>query len=270
MTRTRIVLVAALIVLCVAVVAVVTGRDGVAHEASSELSASQRPLPTVPDSVDGFDDPTTDRVGRKVIIPRNPAGQPQPQHDPGQRMECDGEAVDSPQGMQIQRSFEMPILTSTTDGPSRVDGTNLLGYRRSPQGAAIAGWNFVARLYAGGEASRQAIAALTILTDDERRGLSRAPSPSPPDPAGDRFRHLFLAPEAFRILTCDADLVAVEWALHTEQNSATTATAGRWVGLRLNLLWREGDWRVQLAREYANTGSGQRYSSLEGWTKWSW
>ncbi|WP_107661069.1 hypothetical protein [Nocardia suismassiliense] len=270
MTRARIAVATVLTVLCAIVVVLFANRDDNPRESGTAAPRPTRTAPGGPSSAGGFDDPTTDRLGRKIIIPRNAAGQPQPQRDPGPRVECGGGAVDSPQGMQIQRSFEMPILTSATDGPTRIEGTNLLGYRRSPQGAAIAGFNFLSRTYAAGEPSRAAIAALTILTEDEQRDLAQASAPVEADPAGDRFRRLFLAPEAFRILTCDADLVAVEWALRAETTPATTTAAGQWVGLRLNLLWRHGDWRVQLARELASTGAGQRDSSLEGWTKWSW
>jgi len=242
-------------------VVLASGSDHNDLPRSSQPTTSTTPVTEPTPSVGG--DPTSDRLGRKVVIPSHPAGQPLAQREPEPRTECRGGAVTSPGGMQIQRSYGMPILVSSTDGPARVEGAALVGYRRSPQGAALAAWNFIARVYAGGTPGREALAKLAVLSDADRARLTQAPESNPPTEP-DKFRIRFAAPDQFRVLSCDNEFAAVELALPLD-----TAGDRTWAGVRLNMLWRDGDWKVQTALSPDSIGGGQKYTSLEGWTPWA-
>lgn len=275
MSRARITLLAiALIAVIVAVVVALTHHTpsdagGDHADASQDSSATARP--TAGNGATGFADPTTDIFGRKVAVPNNPAGQTLPQHEPGQRVECaGGQTITSPEQVTIETSFLMPILVTSTDGPARLDNTVLSGYRHSPQGAALAGWNFLARTYAGGAPAAAALESSTALDDSDRASLRNNPTPTA-DPKADPFRKAIAAPDAFRILTCDQDFAAVEWAIRLGASDTTTPLpdGGRWIGARLNLLWRDNDWKVQIVSDANALASGQRYTSLDGWTRWA-
>ncbi|WP_043738445.1 hypothetical protein [Nocardia asiatica] len=264
-------LLACSIALVVAVVTVlVIGR----HDSSTDTSPAPITVEAAPTSADpptgsGFADPTSDRYGRKVAIPNNPAGQPLPQREPAPgRIECGpGGAVTSPEQVMIQHSYGMPVLVSPTDGPTRLERTVLTGYRHSPQGAVLAGWNWISRSYVGGAPARDTFTALTMLSADDRDRIAQAPLAMPSN--AEKFRAAVVAPDAFRVLSCDAEFVAAEWALRLEvDDSGTPTTTPRWIGMRLNLLWREGTWKVQPSKE-TSLGSGHRYNSLEGWTRWT-
>ncbi|WP_194838478.1 hypothetical protein [Nocardia sp. XZ_19_369] len=236
------------------------------HPAPS-TTPSSAPAPATPPTGAGFADPTTDRLGRKITIPNNPAGQILAQREPGPRTECGpGQAVSSPESVMIQRSYGMPILMSATDGPTRLDNTTLLGYRRSPQGAALAGWNAIARTFAAEPAVViEALGKLAILAPEKQAALTG--QPTHPTPEADRYRRLFAAPDAFRILSCDDTFAAVELAVQIPPEPASKP-ARQWAGIRVNLVWR-GDWLVQTSQDPRSLGSGQKYPNLEGWTPWA-
>ncbi|WP_194829284.1 hypothetical protein [Nocardia sp. XZ_19_231] len=274
MTRTRTLIlgiVTATVLIALATTLVVLRPQGKPTDVPASVAAATTTASASGET--GFDDPVTDQLGRKVLMPRNPAGVVQPQRDPsGVRSECAPAApITSPEGVQIQRSFNFSILTSATDGPARLDGLTPRGYRRSPQGAALAGWNFAARLMAGGAPQHEALDKVAVLTPSERTQLDALSATSAPtsDKAA-KYLQMMLAPEAFRVLSCDQDFVAVEWALRADADAAGRPTTEKWVGHRLNLLWRNGDWSAQMIREHQSIGSGKRYASLEGWTTWTW
>ncbi|MEU7631876.1 hypothetical protein AB0C34_18080 [Nocardia sp. NPDC049220] len=273
--RTRILLTAFLMAVVIGVVAafiVSRGSGGDAANsgpASTPSAVGSAPTDSAPTGT-GFSDPISDRYGRKVAVPNNPAGQPLPQHDPAaRRVECgSGAAVSSPEQVMIQRSYGMPILMSQTDGPTHLEGTVLTGYRHSLQGAVLAGWNWVARSYVGGVPTRETITQLTILPAADRSRIAQAPLSMPN--GADRFRAVVVAPDAFRVLSCDSEFVAAEWALRLDIDGTGAATSSpRWVGIRLNLLWRDGDWKVQTSSQPITVGPGQRYTSIDGWTRWT-
>lgn len=266
--RTRVLLATAAVV---AIAAGVGIAYGLGHNVDDTKTSTAAPTTTAStetsEATPGFGDPITDLFGRKVMVPNNPAGSPLTQREPGTRTECAATApVSSPESVMIQRSFEMPILASATDGPARLDGTVLAGYRHSPQGAALAGWNWVARVTAGGAPAHDTAAAMTALSDAERATLA-TPSAKP---GAAQWRNATSAPDAFRVSSCDSDFVAIEFAGRQPADQKAKASQTSWVGLRLNLLWRDGDWKVQTLSDPQLLGSGQHYSALDvGWTRWA-
>ncbi|MGV9836465.1 hypothetical protein ACWDUL_20080 [Nocardia niigatensis] len=264
--KLRLILVAAILATGLTVILIARHTT---HRSDGTESASPTPAPStsvaaqINTGATGFADPVTDHEGRKVMIPLNPVGQPLPQHDPNPgRIECAASApVTSPEEVMIQRAFDLPLLMSGSDGPSRIDDLVPRGYRRSPQGAALAAWNWVSRSYVGGAVTVQTALKLTALTDAERAQIGPQPTTT------DTYHPEFLAPDAFRVLSCDDQYVAVELAIRID----TDGTRGGpwWVGSRVNVLWRDGDWSIQLNKEPQSLGSGQQYTALDGWTRWA-
>lgn len=265
--RTRVLLATAAVVAIAAGVGIAYGLGHNTGDTNSATAPTTVAVPETGEATPGFGDPITDVFGRKVMVPNNPAGSPLTQRDPATRTECAATApVSSPESVMIQRSFEMPILASATDGPARLDGTVLAGYRHSPQGAALAGWNWIARFAAGGAPAHDTVAAMTTLSDAERATL---PTPAA-NPKAAQWRTMTSAPDAFRVASCDSDFVALEYAGRQPADPNVKGSSPSWLGLRLNLLWRDGDWRVQYLPDLKLLGSGQRYTALDaGWTRWA-
>lgn len=225
---------------------------------------------TAPESVPGatgFGTPTTDFIGRRVMIPNNPAGEVLDQDVPGDRGGCDpARPVVSPSGVMIQRTFDVSNLFSTSDGPTRVDGNLAVGYRQSPQGAVLAAWNIYKRMTVGGDVSESVIFNQVVLTDKQRNDVAALGPLGGPgiDPAALKFD---LAAEAFRVLSCDQDFVSIEYAVIQPGDEKGLFPERRWLGYRLAVVWRDGDWKLL---PDATGMSPAPYTSLgEGWTTWA-
>lgn len=257
--------VSALLVL-VAAVFVVTASD----EDDAPVEQAAPATPTQPaESLEnnggtGFGPPSSDLLGRKVMIPNNPAGQALPQQDPGPRAGCDAtDDLVSPTGMMIQLTFSTPNLFSTSDGPSRINGVLAEGYSRTPQGAALAAYNIWQRANLGGDVAltvikNQGVTDPATLRSVEDKGIAGSDWS-----AEDRSK--VPAAEAFRILSCDDDFVVTEFATRIFGDETGRFTEPRWATFRFNMAWSDGDWKMQLLKGAA---SASKVDSLAGWTQW--
>lgn len=213
----------------------------------------------------GFADPATDALGRKVSVPNNPAGQPLPQRDPGPRIECNPAQLPTPQGgMSIQRNFDMAMLYSETDGPVRLNGDIPVGYSHSPQGAVLAAWNIWRHTLVGGDVTKQVLLTQTVHDDVLQKTLETETLPGSNRSAEQKRRTV--VPDGFRLLSCDNDFVVVEYAQRQVADENGRLPAPRWMGLQMTMLWRDGDWKMQLTDE--STKAGQIHPTLDGFTTW--
>lgn len=213
----------------------------------------------------GFADPATDTFGRKIYVPNNPAGQSLPQRDPGARVECDpGQLPTTQGGMTIQRNFDMVMLYSETDGPTRVDGDLARGYSHSPQGAALAAWNIWHRMREGGDVTKQVLLEQTVHDAALQKELET--NPVPPGLRTVEQKRSMVAPDGFRILSCDDDFVVLEYAVRQIADENGALAAPRWVGMQWSMLWRDGDWKMQTADDSGK--SGAVHTTLDGFTTW--
>lgn len=264
------ILVVALVGAIVFIIPNMRNNDTTADTAAPSPSTAS-PAPGASDSEpntgeQGFGIPDSDLSGRTVMIPNNPAGQPLPQRDPsGPRTECtkDGKPVTSPESMMIQRNFGRSTLYSETDGPSRFDGLVLAGYTPTPQGAALAAANFIARMTAGGPVAAEVISKLTTLGDavpeDLRAGVADEPVKTDTDP--------LRASIAFKILSCTDSFAVVELAMIRDvDDHGNLLQSPTYTGFRYNMVWGEGTWKVRGNTSRAAFGP---YSSLDGFTRWT-
>ena len=254
----------ALIVLVAAVfVATSPGDDAAVEQAAPATPAPVESLEN--NGSTGFGPPSSDLLGRKVMIPNNPAGQALLQQDPGPRAGCDDiDNLVSPAGMMIQHTFGTPNLFSTSDGPRRVDGVLAEGYSRTPQGAALAAYNIWQRANLGGDVAltvikNQGVTDPATLQSVEDKGIANSDWSA-------EDRRKVPAAEAFRILSCDDDFVVTEFATRIFGDETGRFTEPRWVTFRFNMAWSDGDWKMQLLKGAA---SASKVDSLAGWTQWA-
>ncbi|MET3642744.1 hypothetical protein ABIC73_004347 [Prescottella equi] len=256
----------AVVIAIAAIFVVVTGKDddtstGAAPAAPSSTAA--QPMENTGDN--GFGNPTADMLGRKVMHPNNPAGQALAQTAPGPRTECDpGAPVTSPTGVMIQTTFDTPNLFSTSDGPTKVDGLIARGYSHSPQGASLAAYNIWQRFQLGGDVAaavleNQAVADPEVMKRFEAEGMAETR-------ASAETRKVTPAPSAFRVLSCDPDFVVTEYATRYFGDENGPFPTERWATFRFNMVWQDGDWKMQFLKGAA---SASVIDDLTGWTAWA-
>lgn len=214
----------------------------------------------------GFGTPVVDILGRKVTVPNNPIGQPLPQSPPEPRVECTptNTPVTSPSGVQIQQTASLPLLVSTSDGPAEMSGNVPTGYTQTPQGAALAGWNWVATTYGPGPVAKDAYELLTVHTEELDRGASTEAWDSPGQDAATGFP----APVAFRIGSCTSDFASVEFAIEVPiDDNGQRRTTPVYTVLRTSMFYDGGTWRSRLDKRSVATDTG--ITDISSFTPWS-
>ena len=214
----------------------------------------------------GFGVPVVDILGRKVTVPNNPIGQPLPQTNPPQRIECTqtNTPVTSPSGVQIQQTASLPLLVSTTDGPAAVTGNVPTGYTQTPQGAALAGWNWVASTYGPGPVAKDAYELLTVHTDELDRKASTETWDSPGQDAGTGYP----APVAFRIASCTADFTSVEYAIEIPiDDNGQRRNTPVYTVLRTSMFYDGSTWKSRL--DQRSVAADTNVTDISSFTRWS-
>ena len=214
----------------------------------------------------GFGTPVVDILGRKVTVPNNPIGQPLPQSPPEPRIECTptNTPVTSPTGVQIQQTTAVPMLVSTTDGPDAISGNVLTGYSRSPQGAALAGWNWLAAVYGPGPVAKDAYEQLTVQTAELDTIAADEQWDSPASSAASSLP----APVAFHVISCTDDFASVEYALEVpvDENGRRRTTPVYSV-LRTSM-FHDGDrWKARL--DSRSVSGNTEITDISSFTRWS-
>ncbi len=243
--------------------------DAATDTADPSTTSAPLPAPSAPGTVDngstGFGTPVADVLGRKVTVPNNPVGAPLPQEPAGDRSGCDTAGpVSSPTGVQIQQTVGLPTLVSTSDGPTRIDGNILTGYSRTPQGAALAGWNWIGRAYGPGPVAKDAYDKLTVATPELQSQLAGESWTG----NGSSAAASLPAPEAFRIISCTDDFASVEYAIGIPvDDNGQRRTTPVWQVLRASLFHNSGEWRARL--DNLSVSATPDVTSIAGFTPWT-
>lgn len=270
--RTRKVLIGLAVVVVAAVGAVFFVIPNLREEDSPTGASPSSTQPSTPapggsgsNGRDGFGTPVVDILGRKVTVPNNPAGQPIAQTEPGERIGCtpNGAPVSSPAGVQIQQTTAVPMLVSTTDGPTAVSGNVLTGYSRSPQGAALAGWNWISALYGPGRVAKDAYTQLTVATAELDKLAEGQSWDTPPSSAASALP----APVAFRIISCTDDFASIEYAIEVPvDDNGVRRTTPLYSVLRAGMFY-DGTWKGRLdSRSVSGSTDITDISSFTRWT----
>lgn len=213
----------------------------------------------------GFGNPVTDLLGRKVLTPKNGAGETLPQQHNSAREQCPGpDGAQSPTGVVIENTWGVQSLLSTSDGPREVRRRILVGYEQSYQGAVLAAWNYIAAMKVGGDSIPQIMSAYGLLDPETRTKLESATGFEEQSAV---YKAGVLAPEAFRIVSCDPEYVAMELALPVLDSNSPNVAARTWAAKSMTMVWSDGDWKVQ--SDKASSGRLEPVSKLDEWTRWA-
>lgn len=229
------------------------GRDGDTGSAAPSATADPT-TPTTPGKT-GFGPSIADSLGREIAVPLDEQGQILPQTPPGERAPfAPGAAVPAPDGMMWQRIGATVAPFSTSDGPTRIDGRLAYGFARTPQGAALAGWQIMARMLRGVDDVREAYARQVVADPGRAETALRAVDQAPPEQS--RTGKALIFPQAFSVTDYRDDFAVVRYAVPN--------AGGVWSIEQRSLIWQEQQWKL---RDTTNPPA-QRVSTLAGLTRW--
>ncbi|MEU1950816.1 hypothetical protein [Nocardia rhamnosiphila] len=180
--------------------------------------------------------PTTDLFGNRLEVPARSAGVVVAQ-TPAARPDPAGTdyLIAAPTGLRWQRIWggaAVPI--SSSDGPTQITDGIATGFSRTPQGAALAAADALARALAAPEETWQQVVADRFYGGGQplldRFARSRASTP-------EAARYVTV-PDGVRIRTgYQPDLAVVEFALEGRDGYSVST----WP-----MVWIDGDWRVRI------------------------
>jgi len=240
-------LIAALIVVALIIVG---GLAALAVQHTSthrEAANAPRAVPAVGgnnSTATGFAVPVTDVFGRRVDVPRNPAGQPLPQ-TAAQHTAADPGWLTAPPVLPAQGGWQRvagaSVPFSSSDGPTTIGDGVASGWAHTPQGAALAA------VYAGYELNARPgdRAVHTHLIENPPGALSAFDTDKAagriPNLLPDTVTRYLTAPDAFRIDSYADDMTVVEIATRATDEDGTPA----WTATQIVMVWDRGDWRLQ-------------------------
>ncbi|WP_327119013.1 hypothetical protein OHB12_12170 [Nocardia sp. NBC_01730] len=224
----------------------------------STIAPTERTFPDLPPTTAPLP-PTTDLFGNRLEVPHDESGVALPQ-DPSTRPEPTRPdyLITPPAWMQWQRGWGGAALpVSGSDGPARIHYGIATGFAHTPQGAALAAADALARALAAPEGVWQEAVRERYygggqaLLDRFSRSRKRT---------RDAARYV-VVPDGVRIQPgYRDDLAVVQFAAH--DNIGYTISA--WP-----MAWIDGDWRVRVPDNVEILwGPGASTSSLAGFGVW--
>ncbi|WP_406231126.1 hypothetical protein [Nocardia sp. NBC_01009] len=263
---------AVLAVLIAVVVTVGAVRNNAAEgdQVSKTGTTSERVPVRNPNGSAGFGQSDVDVFGRRVDVPDNLAGVALEQNPTAQQQSGGpGWLTAAPQpatGEGVwQRVFGGPVVRfSTSDGPARIEGKAAVGFAHTPQGAALAAEQIYWRTNANPR-DRDMLVRLVQVTPHYLADYDRLVAEGKvSDRLPEKLRPLLFASDAFRIESYAEETALIQFARKARETVDGQPT---WVGMRLAVVWRDGDWKLT-----AVSGEQQvqidSLRSIEGWTQW--
>lgn len=242
-------LVAVIVLVVIIVTAVI--RSGGEQPGSDPTSAPEaEPTTSAPNNTDqdgtAQGSVSADAFGRRVVTPANERGNPLTHQVHGSDELCSNqEQVRTPEGLEIQRTYNVMTVWSTSDGPSDNSSAVPEGYSRTPAGAALAAWNLSTLVNAGGDVATDVLADYMGMSDQDGQEFRRIVEEEGGSQALDQRQGSedLLVPDGHRILSCADDLVIVELAKPLGAD-ASGPTDTYWQVLRIPMTWQDGHWEI--------------------------
>ncbi len=243
---------AVVLIVAVAVVVVVGGRlggDGAGRQVPGEPVTTAAPGPG---HVPGV---SSDVWGRKVTTPEGDIADPL-----GEASASDDLCEIQPE-VTIQTTYGAQTLWSAHSGPSAITRAVPTGYSRDATGAALAGWNLRAAMFAGGEVSREAMKNYLLFGAQQEEMARLADSETY---VRDEGMLGLLAPDGVRVVTCKDDFMVIEMAHRLYGDESGRLDGEQWDTMRFTMAW-DGGWKLDVP---AMAQGGQIITDLDGWTLW--
>ncbi|MGB7363137.1 MAG: hypothetical protein WA931_08885 [Rhodococcus sp. (in: high G+C Gram-positive bacteria)] len=249
------------IVLVVVLVTIVLVRSGDSGDtppaAAPPVTAAPSSVPATPGVEGGFRPSIADPFGREITVPVDEQGQVLPQTDAGDRPAFVKDVpVPAPAGIMWQRIGATVAPFSTSDGPTRIDGRLAYGFTRTPQGAALAGWQIAARTLRSGADVRQVYERQVVA--DPGVAESKLAQLAAAGQSDFQLGRAWVFPQAFKVTAFSDSFAVVQYA-------TPIPGTGQWDVQQSSLTWTADGWKVRLSAVEVQLG---RISTLNGWTRW--
>jgi hypothetical protein len=231
--------------------------DTAATPTSTESDATA-PSRTSEPATPSTEPPTTDLFGNRLEVPAPSAGAVVAQTPAGRSDPAGTDYLTAaPAGLRWQRIWDgaaAPI--SSSDGPTQITDGIATGFSQTPQGAALAAADALARALAAPEETWQQVVRHRFYGGGQplldRFARSRADTP-------EAARYVTV-PDGVRIRPgYQADLAVVEFALETRDGYAVST----WP-----MVWIDGDWKVRVDNIEALWDPATPVYTLTGFGTW--
>ncbi|MGY2116576.1 hypothetical protein ACW9HR_21950 [Nocardia gipuzkoensis] len=255
----------ALIIIGASIAFAVHRTDSDTDDTGSPVTATTSAPPAV--TGEGFQVPEIDVFGRRVDLPRNPAGQLREQTSPA-RSPGDPDWLTAPpaglaQAGGWQRVHGAVVPFSTSDGPTHVRDGIAASYAHTPQGAALAAAASINQV-AARPGDRALVAARMVLTPADHAAFNTGiASGKLPVQQPESVTRTLVASDAFRVESYSADLAVLRLAARAPGERSGVRS---WVTVTVPMVWHDGDWRIRGNGHQLPTAT---VTDLTGWTRWS-
>lgn len=209
--------------------------------------------------------------GVPIYIPKNPDGDIFTKKLASSEMDKCDPRVNSraPEDTRVEEIGDKYYLFTASDGPSKKKDGVLLGYSKTPAGAVTALYNAIVKVLpysddSSGEITMDESAeALFTISEERMKEFAASGEKLTDEDMKDGLyqKEEFGFPYYFHVLGCSADAVTIEFA------RAMSATSEPVVTSTSQLVWEDGDWKVNLDSKI--TGRLVDYDDVAGWTRWN-
>ncbi|WP_280335703.1 hypothetical protein [Nocardia wallacei] len=207
------------------------------HDTAIPAATSTAAPPTIATTPSGpMLPPTVDLFGNWLDIPADPAGQPLPQ-DPAARPDPGRPdyLTAPPAGLAWQRGWDgAAIPVSRSDGPAQIIAGIATGFAHTPQGAALAALDAIARASAAPEGIWQTVVGQRFLGGGHTL-LDRFARSHRTTPHAGRY---LTVPDGVRVLPgYQPDFAVVQIAVRARDG---------WTYSTWPMAYTDGDWRIRV------------------------
>lgn len=237
------------VVLVAAVVFLVTrgGSDKSAGDAGQSTSTAAGGAQASV-SASGGAGVTSDFWGRRVVLPANPDGDVIPQKPVDTADACNPVNYSRvPDDLTAQRTHKISTLWSSTDGPTGFTDGVPSGYSHTPQGAALAGWNYYMMIAAGGKRAYTVYHDFGGLSDSDREEMESIDDKPTETTTQDRSK--MVTPEAVKYLSCHDDQVVVQYFIPTLDPHTRDSNDPKYQVINSEIHWVDDHWEAALKSE---------------------
>ncbi|MBB5916871.1 hypothetical protein BJY24_005783 [Nocardia transvalensis] len=258
-TRRRAVIILAASIAAVTAAAAAVALTGGNDDTPQATEPATTAVTSLPSSATATRPPTTDLFGNRLDVPADDAGTALPQ-DPGHRPDpaLPDYLAAAPVPLQWQRGWQGAALPmSGSDGPARIDDGIAHGFAQTPQGAALAACDSLARALSAPEGTWQNVVRTRYLGGGQAL-LDRFARSRTATPAAARY---VTVPDGLRVQPgYRPDFAVVEIAVRARDGYA----ASTWP-----MAWIDGDWRVRVPDDIDTLWQlATPLATLDGFGQW--
>lgn len=268
-TRTQLVLGIAAVILVAALVAAAciwffSSDEETGESASSPQSAAPSSPSEAPETdagAAGFGTPTADYLGRAMLTPNNPVGEPRGEVREAPQDVC--ESTNPAQDVAIEAT-KPATLWSAEDGPGAISDGAPHDYSQSTQGAALAVWNYYTVMQRNDDAARWIVENRLAIDETERAELLEQSGEATPSdsPIMDQ-----IAPAAYQVKSCSPEYMVIDVARPvTFTETGEKLDPPEYLAVRFGAVWEDGDWKLQMEPMKNSPGT---IADVDGWTTWA-